>query len=442
MPTAEEAAGTSQSSLPGALAAGVNTLSENQTVTFVKYIRVVLPVDGYAFWVRADLLSASALANVATYNAFLFNQPLTVLQKAPRFSAQGSLHYATENIQDLDEGYSANRVVFTSLREVNNLDAVSPMVMYIAHVREFRYAFAQRELFYKQAGLHHYVGDTVNPVLENQLIDSVAGFDTTNLIVSNSLPIWLSLNKFFPIFPANLVPINFPPPYGVADIQETRALQAAPAIDAFSNHWQLVSDRVSFSIFGTRNFNAMDWLDYVYEQSLDTEIFGLMNSPVLVDNKRKQVEINAIAQFKSVEFEISYYQARIREVARQLILSVIPTFIVAPQRPATMLFVQDIPLGYEGPFKTGEVLPRILFLDTTTLSRGIAYTATPALGTIDFYDQFGNIQIIVTIIPANNNPQVTFPNGPVTFFINQWLSPVANVSSSCTDLSITLGTAP
>lgn len=438
----DEAVTANQGSLAGALAAGVKTISEDQTVTFVKYIRVILPLDGYAFWVKADLLSDSALANVAAYNAFMFNQPLLIITKAPQFKASGSLHYSSELVQDVDEGYATNRVVFTSLRPINDLDGVSPMVMYIAEINGFFFAFSQRELFYRQSGLYHYVGDTVNAVLENQLIDSVAGFDTTNIIVSNSLPIWLSLNQFFPVFPSDLVPMNFPPPYAAVDITETSALQAAPYIDQDSNHWQLVSDKVSVSIFGTRNFNALDWQDYVFEQSLNTEIFGIMNTPVMMDDKRKQVELNIISQKKSIEFEISYYQVRVREIARQLILSVIPSYVIAPQRPRTMFFVQDIPLSYEGPFQAGEVLPRILFMDTTILSRGIAYTSTPAAGTIQFFDQLGIVQILVTIIGGNPNPQVTFPNGPVTLFINQWLSPVANVSSALTDLSITLGTAP
>lgn len=442
MPTVEEAAGTSQSSLPGALRAGTETLSENQLVTFVKYIRTVLPLDGYAFWVKADLLSESALANVATYNAFMFNQPLTVITSAPQFQARGSFHFASEAIQDVDEGYTANRTVFTSERPINNLDAVSPMVMYIAHINGFRYAFSQRELFYKQAGIHHYVGDTINAVLENQLIHDVKGFDTQNLVVSNSLPIWLSLNQYFPVFPSDLVPLNFPPPYAAVDIEETTALQMAPRIDENSNHWQLVSDRVTVSVFGTRNFNALDWQDYVFEQCVNTEIFGIMNEPVFVDDKRKQVELNIISQKKTIEFEISYYQVRVRELARQLILKVLPKFIIAPQRPRTMYFVQDIPLSYEGPFQAGEILPRILFLDTSTLSRGIAYTATPDDGTVEFFDSFGNVQVLVTLVAGNPNPQVTFPNGPVTLYINQWLSPVANIGVNCFDLSITLGTAP
>ena len=442
MPLAEEAATTNQGGLAGALAAGVDTLSENQTVKFTKYIRTILPLDGYVFWVKADILSSSALANVATYNSFMFNQPLVVITSAPEFDAKGSLHFSTELREDLDEGYSANRILFTALQPVNNLDAVSPLVMYIADVRGFRYAFSQRELFYYQSGLHHYVGDTVNAVLENQLINSPEDFDTTNLIVSNSLPIWLSLNQFFPLFPADLVPFNFPPPYAAVDVQETSALQAAPVVDQFSNHWQLVSDKVLITVFGTRNFSALDWQDYVYSQSLDADIFGIMNSPVFVDEKRKQVEMNMISQKKSIEFEISYYQVRVRDLAQQLIKRVIPSYIVAPQRPRTMFFVQDIPLSYEGPFLPGEVLPRILFMDTTTLSRGIAFTSTPAAGTVQFLDSFGNLQILVTIVPGNPNPQVTFPNGAATFYINQWLSPVASIDPACTDLSITLGTAP
>ena len=429
-----------QSQLRGSLYAGVEALSGSQTVTFVKYIRTVLPLDGYVFWVRADLLAQSALQNISNYNRFLFNQARYVITGAPRFAAKGSLHFATALQQEADEGFSLKQVTFTSEGPVNDLGSVSPMVMYIAEIGGTSYAFSRRESFYQQADLYHYVGDAVYPALETQIINSTQGFDTNDIIVSNSLPIWLSLNQFFPVFPSYLVPYNFPPPYAAVDILEgsPRSLQAAPLIDRESNHWQLVSDKVRVTIFGTRNFNALDYQDYILQQSL-SDVFGLMNMPVIRDEKRKQSEMGIIAQKKSIEFDISYYQVRIRDIARQLILTAIPTFSFSPATPM-ISFVQNTPLGYEGPFVAGEYLPRILFLNTTVVAYGTAYTATPGNFVIEFTDPAGNVQITVTGIPGNNYPQVVYTNGPISLYINQWLWPqVISSDGSTTDLAITLG---
>jgi hypothetical protein len=310
-----------QSPLGAALHAGLDVLSQNQTVTFTKYVRVILPLDGYVFWVRSNLLSEGALYNAVQYNNLLFNESLSKLAGAEQITVKGSLHFASTYQEDPDEGFTINQMIFTSQRLVTDLNAVSPMVMYIAEINQFRYAFSRRESFYRQAELWHYVGDAVWPVMDPQIIDTPQGFDSINLIVSNSLPIWLSLNKFFPVFPAYLVPQNFKPPYASAEIIEgsTRALQIAPYIDENSDHWQLMTETVHISIYGLRNFNALDYQDYVLDQSLSTEIFGLMNMPVIHDEVRKQIEVNTLAQKKSITFDINYYQARVSQLARQFI---------------------------------------------------------------------------------------------------------------------------
>ena len=52
----------------------------------------------------------------------------------------------------------------------------------------------------------------------------------------------------------------------------------------------------------------------------------MMSQPVVRDDKRTQAELGTIAMKKVVDFEISYYQERINDVARQMILSAIPAF--------------------------------------------------------------------------------------------------------------------
>jgi len=86
-----------------------------------------------------------------------------------------------------------------------------------------------------------------------------------------------------------------------------------------SSHYQLVKETVKISIFGTRNFNALEFQDYVFQYSLDTDNIGILNMPVIQDEKVTQSEFGILAQKKVITFEISYYQTNVRNIARQLI---------------------------------------------------------------------------------------------------------------------------
>ena len=83
-------------------------------------------------------------------------------------------------------------------------------------------------------------------------------------------------------------------------------------------------------MYGLGNNQAMDFQDYVFQYSLNTDVIGVMNMPVIRDEKRTQSELSVIAMKKSIEIEVSYYQARVNTIARQFIKSAIPTYMVAP----------------------------------------------------------------------------------------------------------------
>jgi hypothetical protein len=91
---------------------------------------------------------------------------------------------------------------------------------------------------------------------------------------------------------------------------------------------------VRITLYGTRNFSALDFVDCVNQYSLDTDLIGIMNLPTVRDEKRTQSELSTIAMKKSVEFVVSYYQQRANDVARQIILSAIPSFFVGDERVA------------------------------------------------------------------------------------------------------------
>ena len=328
MPSAAEAAGA-RGPLASPIADGVKTLSQNQTITFTKYVKMILPLDGFVFWVKADLLSASAILNAAGLNTVTPNQPQAVVTAANTITVQGSLHYATEQRQDETAGYAVNRIVFTALSEIQDMNAVNPSCMYIGTFQGQRFAFSSRASFYTQAGAHHYRGDAIYPLMGSQIIDAIDGFAGASLVVSNSLPIWLGLSKYCPMYPSFLTADNVAPPFASVYIppDATRVLQALPYISQNGSHYQLCADRAKITFYGLRNDAIMDWLDYTLAYiGYDGQPMGLMSVSPPRDEKRTQAELSVIAMKKAIEFEVSYHQTRIRAIAQQLILSCIPTF--------------------------------------------------------------------------------------------------------------------
>lgn len=323
------------------LNAGTEQLSYDQEITFTKYVRLVLPLDGYVFWVKASILSPSAIYNMARLNVARYGQAPRVITQAPTLVAKGSLHYATDRRQEAEETYAANRVVFTSEQPVQDLNAIAGDVLWLGEFDGRRFGFSSRSSFYQQADLWHYVGFAVYADMLPQIVDSPLGFDDRNVVVSNSLPAWLALNSYFPgygfgnpgvtLYPSFLVPENIAPPFGAVDIPpaDTQALASAPTIEpGTSSHVQLARDRVRVTLWGARNFNALDFLDCVNQYSTDVEAFGIMNIPTVRDEKRTQAELAAIAMKKTLDFEISYLQTRVRQVAKQMLKQVFVTYDV------------------------------------------------------------------------------------------------------------------
>ena len=356
MTTAAEAA-AAKSQLAADLAAGVNTLSLDQTITFTRYVRLVLPLDGYVFWINSEILSASALLNTSHFNTNQPNQAAHVVTPAATLTAKGSFHFSSDVHQEEEETYTGNAVVFTSEVLVNDLSSVGENSLYIATYQGMRIAFNSRGRFYKQADLYHYTGFAVYADMLPQIIDSPLQLDTQNVIVSNSLPIWLYLNNYTPtspaygfgnsiqLYPSFLSPRNMTPPYGVVHIMPdgTQAIASAPTLAQNSSHAQLARDRVKITFWGLRNFSAQDFIDCVYQFSQDYDYIGLTNTPIVRDEKRSQTDLLTLAMKKSVEFEVTYYQTRANQVARQLIAQAIPSFAPRPfNLPQTVNVVPQI----------------------------------------------------------------------------------------------------
>ena len=297
--------------LAPALTDGLRVLTAGALIPFTQYIRHVLPLDGYVFWLRTQ-----------------------------QIEVPGSLHVTGTRRQLEDETVSINRVVFTSTTEVKALNAIAPGTIWIGEADGIRFSFSEAGPRFKPSGLFHYIGDAVYPALLSQLVDVGSQLSSDTLVVSNSLPAWLALKTYNPpwlpapnpgiaLFPSFLVPANLPPPYGSVHIEpgQTESLQSTPQIGPLRNHYQFAKDRVRIVLYGTTNDQAATFLDLVNQYSADTDIIGMMNMPVIRDEKRTQAELGVIAMKKALNFEVNYFQTSIRNAAMQMIKSVIAEYL-------------------------------------------------------------------------------------------------------------------
>jgi hypothetical protein len=357
----------SKQNMAAALAAGVETLSENQEVIFTQFIRLVLPLDGYVFWVKADLLSSSALLNASQLNTSTLNASSVIMTAAPQIKVTGSFHYATRSDQNEAETESVNTVIFTAVEPIQEFNHVQPNTLWIAFNYEgddenfdgpITFAFSSRDNYYQQSDLFHYRGTAVLPVFKNQLITKLDELPLTELIVSNSLPIWLSLSNYTPIynngifnniqlFPSFVVPDNTPPPYVAVHIEpgSTEALASAPTFGPTLQQQMLARDKVRLTLYGLSNERAQLFLAAVLQFSFDSMLIGLANSPIIRDEKRVSVELGVLSQKKVIDFEVNYYQSAARNIARAMVdsaLATVQTNLVAPLQDANYSNIRNV----------------------------------------------------------------------------------------------------
>jgi hypothetical protein len=316
MPTVTEAVGSGKPPLGAILEAGVNTLDANQTITFTLYKRMVLPLDGFLFWVNYSLVTP------------VVGDPPAIL------NIKGALHYSVEAEQEEESTISMNTIVFTGLTQCDIFNQIEPQFLYLANYKGIRFTFSSQGKYFQQADLWHYLGVAVTSVMSTQIVDDINVLNdlADALVVTNSLPIWLSMasyltpyqgitNPITNMFPSFLVPENEPPPYASIHIEETKALQAFPWMDGKSLSSQLVCDTVRVTTYGVKNNDIITFMNFVVQYSMDESFIGLMNMPAIVDEKQPQAEIQTIAQKKTIEFKVSYLQTyhAVPEITRQLI---------------------------------------------------------------------------------------------------------------------------
>lgn len=309
MPRLDEIAENTGSQLSSVLQSAVETISSSQQITFRLYVRKVLPLDGFVYWVNAAILTEPEQAKVGLSLTRVIS---------------GSLHRQVVSEQSESATGAINNIIFTPLEQADNLNTVDPDAVYFGEYDGTQFAFSRMESRYTQAGIYHYRGTAILPTMRTQIIEKAEDISDEQ-ILSNSIPIWLSLNQFATVYPSFLSPSNLRPPYIVADVRATSPLQSAPHYDV---RCQLVADQVRLTLYGLTNAQALQFVDYVISTALEDEEFGITNVPVVIDGKRSQVEMGVLARQKFVDFDINYYQATALDVAHQLIKKAIINYEV------------------------------------------------------------------------------------------------------------------
>ena len=277
-------------------------------VTFTKYVRKVLPLDGFVFWVKASIIGDDPDGEPDSKDV------------------KGYLHLTTESIQDEEQLYDKNVVTFTAQADIDPFNDIGAEVLYIGEFYGIRFAFSRRSGLNEPANIYHYTGHAIYPHMMSQIVNSPDDIDLADVVVSSSLPIWLSLSQYMPMYPAMLSLQNLSPPYATVKCSDPTPIAGGIYVDEQSNQYQLVSEDVTISITGLRNAAVEDFLLYVEQYSLsDSAEMGVMNIPVVQDERVTQNELGIIAMRKKIKFKVNYYQQRMRNIARQMITSAIPS---------------------------------------------------------------------------------------------------------------------
>lgn len=264
--------------------------------------------------------------------------PLTIEQA-------GSLHYSSETKQEEDAVGDENLVLFTSKDEIRTFNRIGPDELYIGERDDIRFSFSSRGMYYEAADLWHYMGQALFAVNRALVIDDPTGWEP-DLVVNNSLPIWLTMPGYVPpywgvvcpfnLYPSFLAPDNALLPFGSVHIENTTALAGTPTRGPRLERDQLATDTVRVTLYGANAAKAADFVDFVIQYIRNDCVMGLMNEmPVIEDEKRTQPEFRILAQKKVVTFEVSYLQSVARDIARQIIKKAVVQFY--PSLPSTAI---------------------------------------------------------------------------------------------------------
>lgn len=295
-----------------------------EQITFNRYIRLVLPVDGFIFWVKQSLINPLS----PSLNGIALNELPDLTTIDDTIVIDGLFHYSTQNQQDNSQIYAKNSVLFTSSKKLDDFNELGESELLIGSIDGIQFAFNNSGNYYQKAGVWCYQGEAINPVMRSQIIDDVGQFSAQK-ICNDSLPLFMSRSLYAPIFPAFRGLQNLRPPYLSVDVLETKPYQQL-ASEETSERRQFCLDTVKVTCYGLNNNQVLDYIRYMVNEGVKNIDFGINNAPVAKKIDIPQSELNVTANAKEITFEVNYYQTRATEIAQKLIESALSSVSINP----------------------------------------------------------------------------------------------------------------
>lgn len=174
MPSLEELAEQHSSQLSSVLKSAVETISSDQEITFRLYVRQVLPLDGFVYWVNAEIISCDELCRLN-------------IESPTRLKIKGSLHRQVIAIQDESVSKDVNNIIFTPVQQVDDFNVENPDAIYLGEYGGVQFAFSRMESRYQQSGIFHYRGMAILPTMRSQIIDCEEDISDEQIISNLSL---------------------------------------------------------------------------------------------------------------------------------------------------------------------------------------------------------------------------------------------------------------
>jgi len=299
---------TTTTEIENTLFEGYQQLSGQQKITFTKYVQRVLPVDGWVFWVKASLIDGEAAPFTKVYS--------------------GTLHQSVNQTQEATKTNAVTNIILTANKPIDELKEVSATVMWLGEYDGSKFSFNVQNAFYDNARQYHYAGDAVYVENTPNIIDDIDDLDLENGIVTNCIPVFITLNEQVQIYPAFLAPTNLKPPYATIEVKDTRGIAAGQSYNPFEDSGMLQWDKVELTIYGLRKKQLSDFLKYLENQQLVTEAFGMYWLPSVQNENVPQSEINVLTNKKVLNFDVNYTFDAVRSQAEAFIRSITVDFFI------------------------------------------------------------------------------------------------------------------
>ena len=303
--------------ITSALVSGLKVIDRQKAIKFTLYNRVVLPYDGFVFYVNSN-----AINNGSTFNTWSLNSKMIAERNtAKSIEVEGSLHYNSIREQDSDKNYDRNELMFTTPYEILEFNQAQDNSLYIAEYDGMQFSFNSRLSSYSASGLYEYRGQAVPAYLRSQLIESKRDLSKLH-VTSNcmSLIMAFALNKELPVYPAYLAKAN-DKRFVTTEVTSTECLAAYPFLDRDGTRTQLTRDNVKVCFYGFENDAALDFVFDFVNMALEDDDYGIANIPTVSDAREPDSELRILSQKKESVIVVNYYQKRVQELTRKLILT-------------------------------------------------------------------------------------------------------------------------